>query len=111
MRRLIDMQCTSEQGGQIAAYGTSEGVKKEWDERGRKTADESKKDWSPPGFQERAKDKRAGPFKTKKEAIVERDKRRTAGETGAKIYRRSGAYTQPGKGTVTFTEFYVDNKE
>ena len=35
MRRLIDMRCASEYSGNISAYGTSEGVKKEWDARGR----------------------------------------------------------------------------
>jgi hypothetical protein len=37
IRRLIDMQASSEIGGPsaVSAYGTSEGVKKEWDTRGR----------------------------------------------------------------------------
>lgn len=36
IRRLIDMQCASELAGySVEAYGTSEGVKKAWDERGR----------------------------------------------------------------------------
>lgn len=36
IRRLIDMQCASELAGHfVEAYGTSEGVKKEWDSRGR----------------------------------------------------------------------------
>lgn len=39
IRRLIDMQASSEQAGPSAvqAYGTSEGVKKAWDTRGRVT--------------------------------------------------------------------------
>lgn len=35
MRRLMDLLCDAELGG-LAAYGTSEGVKKEWDSRGRR---------------------------------------------------------------------------
>jgi len=35
MRRIIDMQCASEFAGPLLAYGTSEGVTKAWDTRGR----------------------------------------------------------------------------
>lgn len=43
---------------------------------------------------------------TKKQAIQEAKARRAAGEA-VKVFCHSGVYTQPGKGVVTFCNYFV----